>query len=304
VNQPELLKTKGPLLIASNHPNSFLDAILYDILFDTPIWSLARGDVFKRFPRFVPLLKSLKIFPIYRTREGTENLADNYKTFEACMYVFEKNEIVTIFSEALSVNEWHLRPLKKGTARIAFKAWEQNIPLKVLPVGINYSSFRRYGKKVDVNLGEIFTSEKFNLNESDGNLHVAFNKELEEQFSKLVYEIPFGDNKIFDQKFIIPKNKFKKILLLIPSALAIICHAPIYIAAKYFVKKLVNNSDHYDSVLFAFLLFAYPVYLILVSMILWFITKSAWSFLALIILPLLVFCFVKSEVRKDKSFLM
>lgn len=302
VNKPELLKIKGPLLIASNHPNSFLDGIIYDILFDSPIWSLARGDVFKRFPAFTPLLKSVKIFPVYRTREGVENLVDNYKTFEACMTVFQKQEAVTIFSEALCVNEWHLRPLKKGTARIAFKAWEQGIPLKVLPIGINYSSFRRYGKKIDVNLGEPFNSGKFGLDESDGTKHAAFNSELERQLSELVYEIPFGDNETFDKKFSIKKNRIKEILLFIPSWFGMILNAPVYFAARLFTKKLINNNDHYDSVMFAFLLFAYPLYLLLFTGTLWLITKTAWSLLALLAIPFTALAYVRVKIRKDRSF--
>ena len=57
-------------------------------------------------------------------------------------------ELYSIFSEGKCINEWHLRPLKKGTARLAISSWEENIPLEVLPVGINYSSFRRFGKNV------------------------------------------------------------------------------------------------------------------------------------------------------------
>jgi 1-acyl-sn-glycerol-3-phosphate acyltransferase len=29
INKPAALKTKGPLLFACNHPNSFLDALIY-----------------------------------------------------------------------------------------------------------------------------------------------------------------------------------------------------------------------------------------------------------------------------------
>ena len=47
INNRELLKIDGPLLLASNHPNSFLDAIILCTLFDKPVYSLARGDVFK-----------------------------------------------------------------------------------------------------------------------------------------------------------------------------------------------------------------------------------------------------------------
>ena len=57
-----MLKKQGPLLLASNHPNSFLDAVILDILFEQPIWSLARGDVFKN--KFISrILTSLKNVP-------------------------------------------------------------------------------------------------------------------------------------------------------------------------------------------------------------------------------------------------
>jgi 1-acyl-sn-glycerol-3-phosphate acyltransferase len=46
INNPELLKEKGPMILACSHPNSFLDAVLMDILFEKPIWSLTRGDAF------------------------------------------------------------------------------------------------------------------------------------------------------------------------------------------------------------------------------------------------------------------
>ncbi|MFV0606368.1 MAG: 1-acyl-sn-glycerol-3-phosphate acyltransferase [Niabella sp.] len=302
VNKTVLLKSKGPLLIASNHPNSFLDAIIYDILFDVPIWSLARGDVFKRFPTVVPFLNKVKIFPIYRTREGAANLSENYKTFDACMEVFSKKEAVTIFSEALCVNEWHLRPLRKGTARIAFMAWQNQMPLQVLPAGINYSSFRRFGKQVDVNLGTPITQSKFDMNDSDGNRNLAFNKELQHQLSSLVYEIKPGDNKTFDEKFKIHPQPVKEIVLFIPAAIAAITHAPIYFAAKLFVKKLVNNNDHYDSLLLSFLLFTYPFYLLLFTGISWAWSRHIYSLLLLVVLPLTVLAYVKRRVRKDRSF--
>jgi 1-acyl-sn-glycerol-3-phosphate acyltransferase len=42
INKKEVLKEKGPLLLACNHPNSFLDSVMLDILFEQPVWSLAR----------------------------------------------------------------------------------------------------------------------------------------------------------------------------------------------------------------------------------------------------------------------
>lgn len=47
INKKEVFNYSGPMIIASNHPNSFLDAIIYATLFNKPVHSLARGDVFK-----------------------------------------------------------------------------------------------------------------------------------------------------------------------------------------------------------------------------------------------------------------
>jgi 1-acyl-sn-glycerol-3-phosphate acyltransferase len=151
-----MLKEKGPMILACNHPNSFLDAVIMDILFEQPIWSLTRGDAFlgKTINR---ILFKLKMLPVYRMREGVENLSENYKTFDTCIELFRRGEIVLIFSEGLCINEWHLRPLKKGTARLAYKCLQENISLKILPVGINYSSYQRFGKNLFINFGNLLS---------------------------------------------------------------------------------------------------------------------------------------------------
>ena len=132
INKKELLKHKGPLLLAVNHPNSFLDAIILCTLFDGTVYSLARGDAFKN-KFFAKILFLFKMFPVYRVSEGVENMDENYKTFDQCKEIFKQNGIVLIFSEGRCINEWHLRPLMKGTARLAISSWEEGIPLQVLP---------------------------------------------------------------------------------------------------------------------------------------------------------------------------
>lgn len=142
-----MLQQQGPLLIAANHPNSFLDAIIISSLFKLPVYSLARGDAFAS--NFITkVLRSFNMLPVYRLSEGTENLEYNYATFNSCEKLFQKNKIVLIFSEGNCINEWHLRTLKKGTARLVLNAWQNNIPLKIIPLGINYSSFRFFGKNL------------------------------------------------------------------------------------------------------------------------------------------------------------
>jgi len=300
INKRELLKEKGPLLLACNHPNSFLDSVILDTLFDEPVWSLARGDVFKK-PLHIRLLRALYILPVYRTSEGAENLSENYKTFNDCIRIFRQNGIVTIFSEGKCINEWHLRPLKKGTARLAIKAWEEKIPLKVLPVGINYSSFYRFGKNIFIQFGDIATAEQFNLQIPDGLRHQAFNNWLKPQMENLVFEIPKNDLQGQKEKLFIPQPAWKKILLFLPALTGWLLHVPLFGPVKRYVWKRTYMTDHYDSVLVGILFFAYPVYLLILSVITVLVFQSWWGVSVLILLPFTAWAFVQLKPQLDSS---
>ena len=154
-----VLKEKGPLLLACNHPNSFLDAIVVGSHFNCPVHFLARGDAF-RHPLARRLLRALKMIPIYRLSEGKEHLALNDATFEQCKQLFLQGGIVLIFSEGLCKNQWILRPLKKGTGRIVFyKGDRKDLPadLRIVPVGLNYTVFGKMERQVLVSTGRPYS---------------------------------------------------------------------------------------------------------------------------------------------------
>ena len=299
INKPELLNEKGPMILACSHPNSFLDAVLMDILFEQPIWSLTRGDAFLN-KRITNLFYKLKMLPVYRPSEGVENLSENYKTFDSCIELFKRDQIVLIFSEGLCVNEWHLRSLKKGTARLAYRCQQENIPLKILPVGINYSSFKRFGKNLFVNLGNIFTANDFDKNLSDGVWNQVFNNRLQEELRPLVYEIEKEDKAKQKELLKIKIPLFKKIFLAIPAAIGWLVHAPFYLPIKYWVHKKYNNSGHVDAMQLAIPLFIYPVYLLLIILILFFVLKTWWVILLFIILPFTAWSYVQVKGQLDE----
>jgi len=298
INKPELLKEKGPMILACSHPNSFLDAVLIDILFEKPIWSLTRGDAFLN-KRITNLFYKFKMLPVYRPSEGVENLSENYKTFDSCIELFKQGEIVLIFSEGLCVNEWHLRPLKKGTARLAYKCQQENIPLKILPVGINYSSFSRFGKNLFVNFGTIFTANDFDKDLSDGAWNQVFNNKLQQELSPLVFEIEKSDKKKQKKLLEINPSLFTKILLAMPAAIGWLIHVPLYLPIKYWVHKKYNNSGHVDSMQIVLPIFIYPFYLLLITFLLFFILNTYWVFLLIIILPLTAWSYVQVKGQLD-----
>lgn len=299
INKPELLKKRGPLLLACNHPNSFLDAAILADLFEQPVYSLTRGDVFKK-PFYAKFLTALKMLPVYRTSEGVENLGINYETFDACKNIFKKNGIVLIFSEARCINEWHLRTLRKGTARLAFLSWDENIPLEILPVGINYSSFRRFSKNVFINFGDSITRHDFQHNHADGRKYQSFTNKLHEELQPLVFEIDKTD--IQKQKRLLEKkpSPFTKIILFIPAIIGWLIHAPLYLPLKNFTYKKTRNNDHYDSILVALLIFTYPLYVLLLTIVAILFIGNFYFLLLIFALPLTAWAYVQLKPQLDK----
>ncbi|MEO6894677.1 MAG: 1-acyl-sn-glycerol-3-phosphate acyltransferase, partial [Ginsengibacter sp.] len=227
INNKKWLNEKGPLLIAANHPNSFLDAIIVSSLFKRPVYSLARGDAFAG-KWITKILYSLNMLPVYRLSEGATNLGLNYSTFEACQKLFEEKKIILIFSEGRCVNEWHLRPLKKGTARLAIDAWQKNIQLKVLPLGINYSSFRFFGKNMVLNFGSVISKKDFTINSTSKSIN-EFNEKLKNELRTLVYEIDKDDSLKLKEHFFFKNSLIKKLVLFIPAVIGFIANAPLYL---------------------------------------------------------------------------
>jgi 1-acyl-sn-glycerol-3-phosphate acyltransferase len=298
INKKELLKHKGPLLLAVNHPNSFLDAIILCTLFDGTVYSLARGDAFKN-KSAAKLLSLFKMFPVYRVSEGVENMDENYKTFDLCKNIFKQNGIVLIFSEGRCVNEWHLRPLKKGTARLAISSWEDGIDLKVLPVAINYSSFKKLGKNIKMFFGDMISKEDIDYKDTHGNAIKQFNETLKPQLSKHIFEIEAGDKTALYKAFCVHQPVVKKALLFIPALIGLLIHAPLYYFAKWLGDYLIKEDGHEDAKLIAFLFIFYPVFLIIVSTVLYLLTQNWFSFLSLLILPFTAWAFVQIKKQLD-----
>lgn len=298
INRKAFLKQKGPLLLAANHPNSFLDAIILCTLFDGTVYSLARGDAFKNkfFARFLFLFK---MFPVYRVSEGVENLEENYKTFDLCKNIFKQNGIVLIFSEGRCINEWHLRPLKKGTARLVISSWEDGIDLKVLPVAINYSSFKRFGKNIKLFFGDIISKEDIDYKDTHGNAIRLFNENLKPQLHQYVFEINSDDKAALHKTFYIKQPLLKKILLFIPAVTGALVHAPLYYFTKWLGEKLIQEAGHDDSKLIGFLFIFYPVFLILICTLLFCLTRYWLSFAGLVLLPFTAWAFVQLKKQLD-----
>ncbi|MCF8358891.1 MAG: 1-acyl-sn-glycerol-3-phosphate acyltransferase [Prolixibacteraceae bacterium] len=144
-----------PFIFAPNHQNGLMDPLA--IVFTNPYQPvfLARADVFKS-KIAASILRIFKIMPVYRLRDGKDQLSKNEETFKACVRIMKKNKPFCLFPEAAHIGMKSMLPHKKAIPRLAFMAGEQtnySIDLQIVPVGINYSHYSRYRSDLMVNYG-------------------------------------------------------------------------------------------------------------------------------------------------------
>lgn len=157
IKNAKSIKVKGPVIIAMNHPNAFMDPIAFTTLVFPPrVRYLARGDAFKK-GIVTTLLESFGIIPIFRIQDGgKEGLKKNDETYDRVNTLLKNNQKIIIFAEGLCIQERRLRPLKKGVPRMVFGAMDaHNLKdLTVVPVGINYTDPSQFRGTIFCNVGE------------------------------------------------------------------------------------------------------------------------------------------------------
>ncbi|MBX2953273.1 MAG: 1-acyl-sn-glycerol-3-phosphate acyltransferase [Leadbetterella sp.] len=253
INGMENIPGDRAVMFASFHPNSFLDAILLDCIVDRPVWSLARGDAFKR-DWVRDLLHKLYMMPIYRISEGKENLDKNDETFEKCSQVFRDKGQVLIFSEGLCTNQTRLLPLKKGTARLALQTWNEGIDVTVIPTALNYDQFTTTGKRIVLNFEAPIRKEDFTDHQVSGANVLQFNQKLKESLERAVTR---------DFSFSSWRQVFYYLMFLV--------NFPIYLLLGAVVRPKTRGTVFFDSVYLAVLILALPIYWLVVFAVLMFL---------------------------------
>ena len=258
VHNKKALQQKGPLLIVANHPDSFFDALVIAANCKYPISFLARGDVFTK-PWHNFLLRALNMMPVYRQREGKEHLHKNQHSFDASVQILQNGGTVLIFIEGTCLNKNEIQPFKKGAARILQQAVAAGVTPAVVPAVITYNGFKHFGKKIFLMMGStVPATQFFNKNAVAENAAIErnnFNNHVMEEMVALFKEPP--------------SKKYKRPLYLFPIiGIAWFWHAPLYLMIKTFAAHKTKGTVFYDSVLFALLLFIYPLYLFLLFIIL------------------------------------
>lgn len=277
-------------MITANHPNSFFDAILVGALFRRQLHFLARGDAFSK-PWHAKLLRMLNMIPVYRLSEGKENLGLNEKAFLRSKEILSHGGIVLIFIEGICVNKHQLQPFKKGAARIASES--KRLPgFTILPLSIAYDSFQQFGKTININIDKTIA------------VKTLFTEEDEAKNIRQLNERLFG---IIERNISIPQggvhfSPIAKAFIFIPALIGFILHIGPYLFIKRLVQNKTRGTVFYDSVLFGALLIFYPLFVLLVFVVLLFCgLPYPLALLVFILFPLLARCAVMRRLSRKRK---
>jgi 1-acyl-sn-glycerol-3-phosphate acyltransferase len=184
-----------PIIFAPNHQNAFMDAFccVLPVNIKKQTGFMVRADVFKG-NLANKLLRSLKMFPAYRMRDGIENLSKNEQAFAEAYELLEYNEGLIIFPEANHALPRSLRPLKKGICRSAFGAEVKNnweLDVHIVPVGMNYSDQENFGGECLVNYGKPIRLSEYRklFEESPGKANKELIEEIADRLRPLIIDI-------------------------------------------------------------------------------------------------------------------
>lgn len=194
INDLKNLPAKRPVILAPNHQNALMDALAMVCGTEFQVVFLARADIFKS--RFIArILTFMNIMPIYRIRDGYENVKRNDEVFEKTNQVMRNMyNPLCLFPEGNHGDRRRLRSLVKGLFRIAFMAQEEygvKQGIVIIPLGINYGHYRNFRSTLLVNIGKpIEVSEYYNVYAENPGLAINHLKErYAHEVSKLMIDI-------------------------------------------------------------------------------------------------------------------
>jgi 1-acyl-sn-glycerol-3-phosphate acyltransferase len=166
VNADSVPKGTGVIFVM-NHPNGLIDPALVFVALPRKISFLAKSTLFK-MPVISFLLRTVEALPLYRRIDAGEDVSKNLKTFELARELLQKGGSIALFPEGVSHNSPKLLPAKTGAARIALGAVsvhsdEHPIELKIIPVGLFYTSKKTFRSEALLHFGEPFAVEPVEL---------------------------------------------------------------------------------------------------------------------------------------------
>ncbi|MCE5205438.1 MAG: 1-acyl-sn-glycerol-3-phosphate acyltransferase [Porphyromonadaceae bacterium] len=191
----ENVSKNRPIIFAPNHRNALLDALIL-VYASYPLKQvvfLARADIFRQ--KFVAwILRGLRIIPVFRIRDGKDNLEKNKDIFESAARILKKGNPIALFPEGRHNPKQSLLPIQKAAPRIvlpteASRAFE--LDSQIVPVSIYYRDIFGFLSDAYVTFGTPIEVSKYKeiYDENPGLATNQLRQELERSLKSMVVNI-------------------------------------------------------------------------------------------------------------------
>lgn len=208
VRGKENIPTDGAVIIAPNHCNTLMDALVILRAFDNETVFGARADMFNN-AFIAKLMYFIRILPMVRQRDGLRNVLKNYETQEIIVDTLKNKVRFCMFPEGRHRPAHSLQTLGKGTFRAALAAnaeFGDQMPIYIVPAGIEYGDYFRFRSTSLVTFGKPInvteTVKELNL-DNEAQVMDHLRKELSARMSELITYLPYDEN--YDAKWALTK---------------------------------------------------------------------------------------------------
>jgi 1-acyl-sn-glycerol-3-phosphate acyltransferase len=134
LSHAERIPRRGPLVIAANHHNALVDAMLIVASVPRRIVPLAKAPLF-RHPLIGPFLQLVGAVRVHRRGDGADP-RENAAMFAAAVAALRAGGALLIFPEGVSQPRPTLMPLRTGAARIVLSGAVDGVAAALVPVGL------------------------------------------------------------------------------------------------------------------------------------------------------------------------
>ena len=195
IGKEEHVSNKRPLIFTPNHRNALIDALLlvYASSCRKQVVFLARADIFKK--KFAAwIIKGMRIMPVFRIRDGKDNLKKNNEIFNNAARILKKNNTLALFPEGVHNPKQSLLPIRKAVPRIVLptEASEHfTLNSQIVPVSIYYRDISQILSDVYVTFGtpiDVVNYEEL-YNENPVQAINALRNEMEQRLRSMVVNI-------------------------------------------------------------------------------------------------------------------
>lgn len=309
----ENVPKKGAVLFLANHQNALLDALLIATRSGRFSYFLTRASVFQN-ALISSILKSLLMLPVYRIRDGWQNLSKNNAIFETSAKLLGKEHAMVIFPEGSHHLNRTVRPLSKGFTRIIFETFERypELKLQMIPVGLNFIHAESFADSVSIHFGnplKISSKDIINKTKSTTTLKdMVYNNlcQLTTHIEAENYEFtlkklkelkadflnPVAVNNCIANEFnnceFNPSQRFSMIKKILKSGLILLVFVP-YLIWKFGFQPKIKEIEFTSTFRFAVAITLVPFYVLILTWILFLIvgiTLALWYFIAVLVLAL------------------